>query len=70
MLPSGARKWTQALPLSSSSGSKRISIPAEEFLGRAEDVIDQEAGDGTSGEVTVERTVGTEDLNLAAVGQF
>src|SRR5215218_9829376 len=29
MLPSGARKWTQALPLSSSPDSKRISTPAD-----------------------------------------
>ena len=27
MLPSGAQKWTQALPLSSSPDSKRISTP-------------------------------------------
>src|SRR5215216_7516382 len=29
MLPSGARKWTQALPLSSIPDSKRISTPAD-----------------------------------------
>src|SRR5512132_1191832 len=29
MLPSGARKWTQALPLSSSPDSKRIATPAD-----------------------------------------
>src|SRR5215207_7931999 len=29
MLPSGARKWTQALPLSSTPDSKRISAPAD-----------------------------------------
>ena len=37
---------------------------------RAVDVVDQEAGDGAGGEVAVDITVATKDLDLAAVRQL
>jgi hypothetical protein len=66
MLPSGARKWTQALPLSSTPDSKS----GPQLGGRFLDVVDQEAGDRAGGEVPIDLTLGPEDLDLAVVGEL
>src|SRR5437773_1616967 len=71
MLPSGARKCTQAFPLSSTPDSKRISTPAERNSAVAAWMSStRNPRDRAGGEVAVDVTVASKDLDLAAVRQL